>query len=82
MVNNLALDPGHCEYFANLVPIYLLSFVYLGPNPWHIEVPRLRGLIGAVAAFLFDLNNAYSSCFIVVKSSLLMKLIMEVCFFF
>ena len=25
-------------------------FVFLGPHPWHMEVPRLGGLIGAVAA--------------------------------
>ena len=36
----------------------LLSFVFLGPNPLYMEVPRLRVKIGAVAA---GLCHSYSN---------------------
>ena len=32
--------------------VWFLVFVFLGPHPRHMEVPRLGGLIGAVAAGL------------------------------
>ena len=35
-----------------VVVIVVLSFVLLGQHPRHMEVPRLRGLIGAVDAGL------------------------------
>ena len=35
-----------CFYFC------FLSFVFFGPHPWHMEVPRLGGQIGATAAGL------------------------------
>ena len=31
---------------------FFCLLVFLGPHPRHMEVPRLRGLIGAVAASL------------------------------
>ena len=30
---------------------------FLGPNPWHMEGPRLGGLIGATAAGLCQSHN-------------------------
>ena len=42
------------------MPIYLFVFsVFLGPHPRHMEVPKARGLIGAVV-YTTALGNAGS----------------------
>ena len=33
---------------------FFSSFVVLGLHSWHVEVPRLRGLIGGTAASLYQ----------------------------
>ena len=37
----------HPHSSFNLFYFYFLSFVSLGPHPWHMEVPRLRVELGA-----------------------------------
>lgn len=39
------------NYRKNLLFIYLFIFLFLGPNLWHMDVPRL-GSIGAAASSL------------------------------
>ena len=40
------------SFFFLFFLFFFCLFVLLGPHPWHVEVPRLGGLIGATAASL------------------------------
>ena len=46
-------------YFTYL--FYFLFFVFLGLLQWHMEIPRLGGLIGAVAASLHHSHSNVGS---------------------
>ena len=40
------------EYLMTILFIYFVFLPFLGPLPWHMKVPRLGGLIRAVATRL------------------------------
>ena len=62
----------HCLLFYFILFYFIfLSFVFLGPHPWHMEVPRLGGLIGAVATGLsWSHSNARSKPYLWPTSQL------------
>ena len=46
-----------CYQIVEFEVFLVFGFFFLGLRPWHVEVPRLGGLIGAIAASLYHSHS-------------------------